>query len=318
MKKFGFVGLTAMVFCALVFVALHMIFLNSQRQFYHKGALIGAESFTHSFRIPNYSWRTLEVGNVTSSCGCTVVGNLPKSIPPFRNLNVPVKINLTGRSGAFKSNVTVALKPYGVAEFAISADIYPMLPKVIDLGKVRKDASIVGMYAIPSDLSEKLGEAFSDTVTAQLETIEGQPIVKLTAKAPLVGGDFEIQVTRGADPTVFIGYVQQDIEAQLSTVSMGNLRPGSGEETTATGVVRFFSPYDRSFKWRPDLTQHSEWVALEDAPADNGLALRIQLKAPPSSGVYREVVDFGFEVAGSPDLIQVPIEIYAYILDRPL
>ncbi|MCF6287401.1 MAG: hypothetical protein L3K26_19805 [Candidatus Hydrogenedentes bacterium] len=46
------------------------------------------------------------------------------------------------------------------------------------------------------------------------------------------------------------------------------------------------------------------------------MAVSIQLKAASSSGVYREVVDFHFEVEGSSDIVQVPVEVYGYVMSE--
>lgn len=316
MKKLGVAGGILLVFCALVFAMLHVIFLNSHRQAYHKGALIGAESFTHTFRLSNYSWRALELGDVSSSCGCTVVGDLPETIPPFRSLYVPISINLSGRSGAFQSKVAIDMKPYGLVELEVTADIYPMLPDVIEAGSVRKGAKIDKKFAVPAAFAESPLDESSDVVTARLVTIEGQPIVQLTAYAPNDGGDFEIPVFSGADTPIVRGYVQREIESQLSSISMGYLRPGADAKSPATEQARFISPYGSSFRWRPDLTRHSEFVSVTEVASDVGTAVSVRMTPPPDRGVYREVIDFHFELTDGTEIVRVPVEIYAYVMSE--
>lgn len=316
MKKFRAVGLFAGFFCASLFVALHIIFLNSQHQVHHRGALIGADSFTHTFRIPNYAWKALEVGNVRSSCGCTVVGELPKSIPPFRSLYVPVRINLTGRSGVFKSNVSVDLKGYGVAELALTADIYPMMPNVIALGRVRKGDLVESSYAITEVLDI---ESFGEAVSAALETLDGQPVIQLRVNAPLKGGEFEIPILHDADSPVFKGYVLQDVEARDSSLSLGLLQSGRGPATDSGGVAAFFSPYGRRFRWREDLTDATPGITIaRDAEQSDkeGVALRIQLNEVPDRGAYHETINLQFEVLESGEIVSIPLEVFAYVLTK--
>lgn len=57
-------------------------------------------------------------------------------------------------------------------------------------------------------------------------------------------------------------------------------------------------------------------MEVKEEAADVGAAVGIQLKAPTVAGVYREVLDFHFEVTDSPEIIQVPVEIFAYVMSE--
>lgn len=92
------------------------------------------------------------------------------------------------------------------------------------------------------------------------------------------------------------GYALRKVEANTPLLSMGYL-----EETgSTTRTVRFNSAYDGAFRWRPDLTTHSEYVQLEEVSADAGTAIAVRLDNPRTTGVYKEKLDFRFETESSP------------------
>ncbi len=298
----------------LVLIAMYVISLNSRRQNFHKGALVGEESFTHTFRIPNYSWSTLEIGDVAASCGCTVVADLPKFVAPFRSLRVPVHINLAGRSGSFKSNVSIAIKNAGAIDLTLTAEIYPALPDVIDLGSVEKGATIEKKFAAPASLTEKNFVDMTGPITFELGLMDRQPIVDLKYTVSNPGGSFEIALLQSPVPVTIRGYVLRDVESRTPSISLGYLRPDSGTENEVMHSARFYSPYGKEFQWRPDQTQKSEFVELREVASDAELTISTHLRTPPNRGVYRETITFGFETSGNPEIVYVPVELHAYVL----
>jgi len=60
-----------------------------------------------SFTIANHSSIPVEIDEVLSGCGCTVIDLPQKTIRPGETLEVPVKIDLFGRKGDFNTDILV-------------------------------------------------------------------------------------------------------------------------------------------------------------------------------------------------------------------
>ena len=315
MRKLGISVSLSLLFVLLVLGVLYAISLRSLHQSFDAGAVIAKDSLTYTFRIPNYTWRTMEVGNATASCGCTVVEKLPASVPPFSSLRIPVNMALAGRHGGFTSKVAVDLKGHGAAELSVFADIYPALPDPIDLGPVEKGARVERAFLAPPAFSRDALADLNAAVEASLTALDGQPILKLAIRAPMESGDFSFPLANGVDSPVLKGRVARDVEATVSVLSMGYLHPGQGDGSSSTRKAKFVSPRKVPFKWRPDLAKHSEFVSLMEGPSETGADIEVLLRHPKADGIYREVVSFYFEVEGQDEAVEVPLEIYAYITD---
>lgn len=316
MRKLGISVSLSLVFILLVLVVLYVISLRSLHQSFDAGAVIAKDSLTYTFRIPNYTWRTMEVGNATASCGCTVVEELPASVPPFSALRIPVNIALAGRQGEFTSRVAVDLKGHGAAELSVFADIYPALPDPIDLGPVEKGALVERAFLAPPAFTRDALAGLNGAVEAGLTTLDGQPILKLAIRAPMESGDFSFPLADGAGSLVVKGRVARDVEATVSVLSMGYLRHGQGEGSSSTRKAKFVSPHKLPFKWRPDLAKHSEHIALKEVASESGAEIEVLLRHPKAEGVYRETVSFYFDVEGEKEAVEVPLEIYAYLMEN--
>ena len=60
-----------------------------------------------SFTITNHSSVLVEIDEVLSGCGCTVIDLPQKTIQPGKTLEVPMKIDLFGRRGDFNTDIVV-------------------------------------------------------------------------------------------------------------------------------------------------------------------------------------------------------------------
>ncbi len=307
--------LPALVFLALVLVTLHVIFLNALRQSHSEGALMGEAELIHTFQLRNYSWHRIDVGDAHTSCGCTVVADLPKSIEPFQRLDIPIRIDLSGRSGKFQSKVSLSLPPFGLAEFEIVADVYPVLPAVIELGDVQKGAVIEKVFAADERVFNSSSEFSNDNMTVEARVVEGQPILSLAIHAPMESGDFAFSMGEGsASPTVN-GRVLKEVQASVDTLSLGYIRLGAGEERSTTGEVAFVSTTGALIAWQQGSSVHSDKVSIREAPSEAGVTLAVTLETPQTGGLYKENLEFYFTVEGDPEMIRVPVELYAYVLE---
>jgi hypothetical protein len=128
-------------------------------------------------------------------------------------------------------------------------------------------------------------------------------------------GDFSFPLAEGAGSPLLTGRVARDVEATVSVLSMGYVRPAQGDGASSTRKAKFVSPRKLSFKWRPDLAKHSEFISLKEGPSETGAEVEVLLRHPKVDGVYSETVSFYFDVEGEEDAVEVPLEIYAYVMD---
>lgn len=315
MRRLGISVSLSLLFVMLVLGMLYVISLRSLHQSFDAGAVIAKDSLTYTFRIPNYTWRTMEVGNATASCGCTVVEKLPTTVPPFGSLRIPVNIALAGRHGGFTSKVAVDLKGHGSAELSVLADIYPALLDPIDLGPVEKGALVERAFLAPPSFTRDALTGLNSSVKADLTELNGQPILKLAVRAPMESGNFSFSLAGGAGSAQIKGRVARDVEPTVAALSMGYIRPGQGDGSSSTRKAKFVSPRKLPFKWRPDLAKHSEFISLKEGPSETGAEIEVLLRHPKAEGVYRETVSFYFDVEGEEEAVEVPLEIYAYLMD---
>lgn len=316
MRRIGICCAAVVALSIAVVSVLYMIFHSSLNQNIHAGTLIAQDTYSHIFRIPNYSWRPLLVKNVSSSCGCTVVDKLPEVIPPFQTLAVPVNVNLKGRAGAFLSKVVVTFGGSSPAEFQITMDIFPLLPETIDLGRVKKGVSLKKAYAIPPEFEGARLSELHAGIKGSLNFLEGNRVLELVIEPPNRVGDFNFPLhPREGSPAVK-GHVVGEIEPNLSVLSMGYLRPGAGAESTATRAVQFSSTSGAAFSWRGDITEHSELVIMKEVNGESGKSIEVQFRSPVKRGIYKELLNFQFSIEGRPEIVEVPVELYAFVMSE--
>lgn len=63
--------------------------------------------FHHTFRLRNYSKRTIEIRDVRSDCGCLVTKGYSKTIKPGSESEIKVKISVFGPPGRFRKTLLV-------------------------------------------------------------------------------------------------------------------------------------------------------------------------------------------------------------------
>lgn len=259
---------------------------------------------------------------MTTSCGCTIVGSLPTRVKPFHGFDVPLTINLQGRSGNFSSLVTVDLGHGKAAQLGIKAKIFPSLPERIAIGRKKQGELVTSIYALPHEINpvsiSTAEPTLSDSDTQvwiDLDRSGDDTLVQIHSRVPQKSGDFFIQFNLPSANGETLDYVIEghainEIEATPAPlISLGYLKEGS----VSSGYADFVSSYGKPFRLRPELCQHSASLTIEDATADTQIRAKVYLDSPVSSGVYRETVQFCFESTETPGhIVLVPVEVYGY------
>lgn len=115
------------------------------------GAVSQGKHVDHVFILKNKGDSVLNIGNVSTSCGCTVADVSTRSIPPGKHSEIRASFNSTNFSGNINKSVTIQTNdPKTPAHTLIlKGSVFEEIsvtPKQLNLGEIkigaRKDASI--------------------------------------------------------------------------------------------------------------------------------------------------------------------------------
>lgn len=317
-----FICLVSLLLCAVAIGISRARFNRSLKQTVDKGVLLGETKISHTFSVPNYSWRSLHIGKVTTSCGCTVVRDLSGIVRPFEHLSIPVGIDLSGRSGKLTSKVSVDLGRGHVAELSVIANIVSPLPERIELGKRNQGELVTQTYVLPKnrlvDQSVSVVPAANGPAAVTFKQMGADGVVQIAVTVPQIGGNFEIPIripitTETSIEHVIAGYAIREVEPKAVLLSLGYIQKGS---VATNGFVGFNSSYGKRFRLRPDLCRHSEYVSVVDASDGEQLRADVKLGDVGAAGIYKERLDFYFEEVEDPKrTVTVPVQLYAYRME---
>lgn len=320
MKKALVALIGAVVFLAVLGASGQLAFSRSLRQSHHEPALIDKDSFSITFRIPNYTFRRIPIESVSTSCGCTVVEAIPAEVGPFEVLKIPMRIDLAGKAGAFRSTAVVQMGTAGDAQLEITANVYPAMPKTIDFGSIMSGTAVTKEFVITEPVAALIQpcvQCSRDEIAYSLSEFEGLPLLKVSYTAGDERGPFSFPLFSKAPldrsvQTIITGYVPREVEPDAPTVFLGYLDPK--DTSTANAEVSFRSSYGESYEWRQDLTKNSDSISLSRHSTGKDV-VAVSLKVPGQQGIFRETLEVAFQVGTTaPRVIYVPVEVYAYIL----
>lgn len=288
-------------------------------QHHREDALVGNQSFTYEFQVPNFSFRTLAIDQVNTSCGCTLVETLPEAIGPFGVLKVPVKYDLVGKSRGFDSTVFVAFGNGTTANLRFSTEVFAPLPETIELGNVLAGTEAKKEYVIDSELAHAFaGSTGSTSVDVSTRKIENFSLIQLSLKAPDTAGQFSFPIfsyesKSGRQSCSVSGTVREEVEADRTLITLGYLKSDAVNESVAS--VKFESPYGMEFSWDENETRKTESVMLEQSTSI-AKTINVRLQTDGRKGVVKESVEFAFRVAtdSGNKTVLVPVELYCFVL----
>jgi|GEM_PF-1117441 len=155
------------VFFALLFTPLFALGapeLSVPQPKHDFGEARSGEKVDHRFVLKNTGNDTLKILRIRTSCGCTTPGVREMEIPPGEQAELPVQMNLHGRSGPQKQQVVlttndpdnrmVTLRMSGEAVPLISID-----PRTLNLKLIRPGEKAEGVITLTS----RTGEPFEVT-----------------------------------------------------------------------------------------------------------------------------------------------------------
>jgi hypothetical protein len=136
----------------------------------------------HTFIMRNQGRGALHISQIRAGCSCVVPEHTEKAIPPEASLRVPVKVNLAGRRGKFKTQVVVAsndpVRPYLVLEIlgTITSQIN-VNPERLELGTIVQVARVTRTIEIDSSGKKStfnIEKVWTDSpfLETQLETVQ--------------------------------------------------------------------------------------------------------------------------------------------------
>lgn len=84
------------------------------------GSIVEGDSIVIAFPFKNTTNKTINIRNISVSCGCTSLEDNPKEVPPGGTAEIRVKYNSTGRAGLQTKTVTVATDDVGQPFYTLS------------------------------------------------------------------------------------------------------------------------------------------------------------------------------------------------------
>lgn len=288
------------------------------------GVLTSREELEHVFSLRNYSVSIWKIAGTKTSCGCTVVGSTGSEIGRLAKLDIPIRVNLRGKNGAFESIVTLNFEDGQAAEFVVHGEYYPGLPKQIELGRIRRGEKSK-TFALPAgwnntgDTTVKLGGSALDATIAR---VANGKLIAFSAKrnAP-TGGFSSVGEIVGTSPELQLhfraaGRIEADVEAESELVSVGYLERHMSANRTAK--AKFYSPYGLTFDFNRTYTTLPKGFNIGSVTDDGSgyKVISLFVEEPTlTSGQLREEAQFAFSVAQQ--IIKVPIILYGYVLEPP-
>lgn len=301
----------------------HFYSVSVKDQKFDWGPVVGKTSLDHVFIYPNLSLKEITIKSVQTSCGCTVVEELPKRIAPLSVLRVPVHMDVTQKSGKTSSVVTLIFVDETTASFQMTSSVYPPLPDKIDFGKFKRGDRPSRVYMLDADRLKlaSCGYKGLEGVDVRLDEILGKPVIyidispelKLTREfsfnLPFECEDLEVP------PVTIRGYVQDVIEAKTPLLSFGYVTRRESD-VSVSRVVEFFSPYGEFFKWDEAATPGCDTATLAAVDA-SGKRIKITLAPQLPEGLVTSNINVHFTLENSEKTI-VPLTLYAYVTSANL
>lgn len=203
-------------------------------------ALVAPEvTVEHVFRLVNRSRSTIELGEVRSSCGCTVPQVSTKSVAPGEELAITAVMTLT-KSGLTTARITVEMQGRGVRHLNVRAigkplqHLRPARPSIL----IEPEVPETVMFFLdlwdgedPSKFPEPALAVTSDALRAELvswgpyrdaNAAQGHPAIwrgqiTVTCKRAILPSDAAIAITFGRDQALMMP-VQLKMSRPLPTL----------------------------------------------------------------------------------------------------
>lgn len=324
MKNLRRIGVAILCGCLAAVLLQYFYFLKSLHQMHDFGLVIARGQLDHTFAIRNFSPFTLHIQRVNSSCGCTVVAELPKTVAPFGVLHIPITFDVSVKSGEARSEVYVYFSNSRSASFHLQARVYPPVPDTISLGTFKAGSRIDKSFSLPSSFGA-IGSRIRPVagVTIEKSLLENYTLLRIVITPHFnIKGSFSLPIIQENEEgnetriSTLEGYVLQSVEPESPLISLGYEKEIDAYIPISSRPIKFYSPYQYAFRWLKDRTTDSSSFALtqEDSSQD---MITLTIMGPKSRGLYKETLTFSFEIDDG-EIVEVPVTVYAYFTDALL
>lgn len=104
----------------------------------------------HTFQIRNPTDHPINITRVAPSCSCTLVGEVPRIVPPRGTANIPLRVELSQESQDFSSVVAVTFDQYPPVKLVIIGNVLRPAPDTVSLGPVKRGERTSKTFAVRS------------------------------------------------------------------------------------------------------------------------------------------------------------------------
>jgi len=135
----------------------------------------------HTFVLRNDGNATLQIGNVRTSCGCTVANVSNKTLEPGQTAEVTARLSLKGRQGQQRKAITVESNDPATPQLQLYLEgnataTVTVTPDKVYFGQLDENAAVTGVVSIVASGDTTIHitqvDAGSDAVTVTSETVE--------------------------------------------------------------------------------------------------------------------------------------------------
>ncbi len=190
------------------------------------GKLIGTDTVTQVMKLKNVGQGSLTIESVQPTCGCTVVNNWAKTVPPGGSWECPATVKLTGYSGKVSKYINVRTNDPKQREirYTISGEVQPRFAfqpaRQFQLGRCQRDVVCKSKIKIINQLDEPVHLKKATVDNTKLFAVELKELkagreyeVELATVPPLNEGFAQVRVTIETDskqePKIeVLGYAQ--------------------------------------------------------------------------------------------------------------
>jgi hypothetical protein len=284
------------------------------------------DEFTVELRNPTLKW--IRIKTVQTTCGCTVVSPSDKPTPPFGKAAIPVTVNLAGKNGPFESKVSIQFDTGLRAEIAISGNVLPRAPRMLDFGRVLAGKPVERRFIVGTsggaDVDIKKVSVNSSQFAVQVipsGDVASKQTVSVQLNATDLYGSFDSELILETDDTEIprkavrlVGYVLKPVEVDPAKISFGYVTP-----TSAVPIeIKLYSPYRRAFEF-VSVSSREGFIRCEPLLNSKADAVRysaILTDRIPDAGLYKDEIEFLVTIEGVENSAKV--QVYGYSLPKLL
>lgn len=293
-------------------------------QVHEFGRVTSTGRLRHTFEFRNWTLRPLQISRVRTTCGCTVATYTETPIPPLGKGVVDAELNLEGKHDRVETEIHLDFGDRGKATFALRAEVTPLSPARIDLGRVMRDTATSRTFLLASangvDPLKVNGHQFSRPgLTAEFAPVDGAPehvSVRVRATDELPSGPLQTVLTvHTNDPLMpekevtFHGFVVPPVEAVPSQVSLGYF----GADKPAAAELTLRSAYGKAIELASAEVPDSwlDWRRKASTTHDK-VHLVLSTKAEAlEPGLHS--ADLVFHVQADGESVEVKVRVFGYV-----